>query len=357
MLFGTKAFMLLLLQSLYMIPSDGRIWNQFIAKHLQHLIQQHLPKSALLPSCQAYEICTSLRNCRDLYNVYKSSKDARNEILKDRKCSRKRHFFCCPRPRNFLPTENCGRSYNRTQGREAGLNEFPWMAMLLYGKTGQMEHHCGGSLINNWYVLTASHCVRDPGNNGIGAPKRVRLGAHNTNPKKTVPFALPYVEIDVVRVIPHEKYFHGNVFRNDIALLQLKVPVRFSAAIKPICLPTLQAVPSGRIFEAAGWGNQSSVLRRSFLKENNPNGYQCKRLACDSKSQICAGGDQDGNDTCEGDSGGPLMDTTSRRKENVIFLAGIISYGYSQRGQKNKPSIYTKTEHYLEWISSKLAKN
>lgn len=41
-------------------------------------------------------------------------------------------------------------------GRPTGVNRYPWVARLVYD--GQF--HCGASLLNGDYVLTAAHCVR-----------------------------------------------------------------------------------------------------------------------------------------------------------------------------------------------------
>lgn len=40
-------------------------------------------------------------------------------------------------------------------GEETEINQYPWMALLSFG--GSL--HCGGSLINDHYVLTAAHCI------------------------------------------------------------------------------------------------------------------------------------------------------------------------------------------------------
>lgn len=55
--------------------------------------------------------------------------------------------------------ENCRcgqKGSNRIVGGvETGVNEWPWQAALMYGNS----QFCGGSLINDRYVLTAAHCI------------------------------------------------------------------------------------------------------------------------------------------------------------------------------------------------------
>ncbi|XP_072376127.1 phenoloxidase-activating enzyme 1-like [Diabrotica undecimpunctata] len=66
----------------------------------------------------------------------------------------------------LLPQNICGvvsTGSRITNGQTAGLNEYPWMALIFYNSSdGIIDFRCGGSVINDRYVLTAAHCVSDP---------------------------------------------------------------------------------------------------------------------------------------------------------------------------------------------------
>lgn len=68
-------------------------------------------------------------------------------------------------------------------------------------------------------------------------------------------------------------------------------------------------------------------------------------------TQICAGGVQ-GQDSCRGDSGGPLMGQAPSANNWVVV--GVVSYGPAPCGTQGWPGVYTRVGAYIDWILSKL---
>ena len=72
-------------------------------------------------------------------------------------------------------------------------------------------------------------------------------------------------------------------------------------------------------------------------------------LNIDYDKQICAGGET-GKDSCNGDSGGPLMSLKQDNGEVRWYSVGVVAFGPSQCGMAGWPGVYTRTTHYLRWI-------
>ncbi|KAL0134138.1 hypothetical protein PUN28_001175 [Cardiocondyla obscurior] len=215
---------------------------------------------------------------------------------------------------------------------------FPWVVAILNKKS----LHCGGTLINNRYVLTAGHCVKWTNH----ADLSVGVGMHDILNSNEGFIAA------VDQVILHEDfesdYLHDT---NDIALIRLQHPVKINENVKPVCLPHKNSDYTGQYVKVTGWGRvhvegePSQFLRQATLKVMSF--AACKNTSFGdhlTESMMCAYNDN--TDACQGDSGGPLL---YERMDGKYEIAGIVSWGIGC-ADPGIPGVYVKNTDYLNWI-------
>ncbi|XP_055609291.1 CLIP domain-containing serine protease B4-like [Uranotaenia lowii] len=321
--------------------------------------------------------CVSLAECPSLAAILKkNSTDAANRtFLQKSQCgvgSKGKILVCCagaaPIPAsNILPgTEECGLDLadRIVGGQETGIGEFPWLALLQYRKLadGTTGYHCGGTLINVRYVLTAAHCFLPE----LFEVTTVRLGEHDIDNHgqdcNKLGCAEDPEDYGVEKIKIHEKYQPNSINNlHDIALIRVNRDVEYTDYIQPICLPVSSAAKNlgltGKKLTAAGWGrtetnNPSSVKLKVKLEVENSDDcfaiYATQNVIL-KDTQLCAGG-LAGKDTCSGDSGGPLMQKTGVN----YFQYGIVSFGPNKCGLAGVPGVYTNVPKYIDWIQKNL---
>ncbi|XP_039974437.1 trypsin-1-like isoform X1 [Xiphias gladius] len=198
-------------------------------------------------------------------------------------------------------------------------------------------HFCGGSLVNENWVVSAAHCYK--------SRIEVRLGEHNIRVSEgTEQFIISS------RVIRNPKY-NPYTIDNDIMLIKLSKPAVLDQYVQPVPLPT-SCAPAGTMCTVSGWGNtMSSTADRNKL--------QCLEIPilsaqdCDnaypgmiSNSMFCAGYLEGGKDSCQGDSGGPVLCNGE--------LQGVVSWGYGC-AEKDHPGVYTKVCIFKDWLETTMA--
>ncbi|CAH1637696.1 unnamed protein product [Spodoptera littoralis] len=251
-------------------------------------------------------------------------------------------------------------------GNRTRLYEMPWMVLLSYDSARGPKLSCGGSLINERYVLTAAHCVSFLGN-------RLRLdgvilGEYDvkqdpdcemSDGKK---YCAPNIRnVSIASVIAHPGYTPQSLV-DDIALIRLAEPADFSLdSMKPVCLPVTSELQResliGQNAVVAGWGVTEDGLESSvLLSVDLPviSNTDCMTAYRDSlklkETQICAGGVKD-KDSCGGDSGGPLMFPGKMGNYGVRYVQrGIVSFGSKRCGLGGFPGVYTNVAYYMNWI-------
>ncbi|XP_015171014.1 PREDICTED: uncharacterized protein LOC107063621 [Polistes dominula] len=271
---------------------------------------------------------------------------------------------------SLLDHDKCGNS-NADRiigGKNASMGAYPWIARIGYSisksnlvNIKQLVYKCGGSLINKYHVLTAAHCVTNLPN--WLTIVSIRLGEHNTltDPDCEEEFcAEPVQDFQIAFINVHEDYDRPR-FRNDIAIIRLDKPAVYNEFVIPICMPhgnLLEKNYIGEMAIVAGWGiNDIETLRSSKLLQTVMMPIQdtekCiesyKNRAKISDQQICVGGII-GEDSCNGDSGGPLMKVETVDELPKYYLIGIVSFGVKECGNTTSPGVYTRVSRYINWI-------
>lgn len=142
----------------------------------------------------------------------------------------------------------------------------------------------------------------------------------------------------------------------DIALLELKTPLKFNDQVQPIPLVSeIDEIEDGTKCLVSGWGDTNQEM---FAGKNKLRGAEIpivNRKTCEREYEehgkitpqmFCAG--KGGKDACQGDSGGPLACHLASRDGNLT-LVGISSWGQGC-GQPNLPGIYTHLTSLRQWI-------
>ncbi|XP_078504323.1 trypsin-3-like [Lissotriton helveticus] len=202
---------------------------------------------------------------------------------------------------------------------------------------------CGGSLINQYWIVSAAHCYQ-PANTLVAY-----LGEYDTTYTESTEQA-----IQVSKVIKHPNYNSQNQ-DNDIMLVKLSKPAQYNHYVSPIALPTSCAA-AGTWCLTSGWGNtvpDSVVYPRVLQCLDLPiiSSAQCKQAYpyYYTDNMMCAGFMQGGRSSCGGDSGGPL--------ECNGQLQGVVSWGPGKCASKDAPTVYTKVCNYNAWINQVIANN
>lgn len=254
-----------------------------------------------------------------------------------------------------IPISNSvyGRSYRDIEnvivgGSNARRHQFPYQISLQKTGFGVSEHICGGSIISPTFVVTAGHCIDED------AELRVVAGLLDKDNEKHHDVQIA----EVVRTIVHPDFDResiSGVASNDIALVELGKPLKYTKAVKPIFLPEPGFEPTG-MAHLSGWGAKTDMFFPIY-----PNRLQHTTLPLipfeecklgvnitlgDSnpltRTMLCTGSLYRGVSGCYGDSGGPL--------EQHNRLIGIASWVVTPCGTTGAPSMYTKTSYYIYFI-------
>ncbi|XP_046649983.1 chymotrypsinogen A-like [Daphnia pulicaria] len=255
-----------------------------------------------------------------------------------------------PTTSTIAPTPNCQcgiKGQNRVVGgQSAGVTEWPWQTLMAdISPSGGGNQFCGATLISPNWVLTAAHCTH----NRMAANIGVVVGQYDTKSLSSTS------QVRRVSQIVQHPNFNRTTVNHDIALLKLDSPVSFTAAVRPVCLPTrfVNYNFDKQIGTVTGWGTTSfgGTASPNLLEVALPiiSTENCRlNSIVGSKitdNMFCTYAEN--KDACQGDSGGPL--NWIDPQTGLGYIVGITSFGIGC-AKLNTPGIYTKVTNYLSWI-------
>ncbi|CAM5117604.1 unnamed protein product [Eretmochelys imbricata] len=244
-------------------------------------------------------------------------------------------------------------------GQDAKDGAWPWQVSVQ-----QIGFHiCGGSLISESWVLSAAHCF-DP--SVPSSAYRVQLGENQIFGQTRIhSFSL------VKQIIPHPSY-NNVTHQADIALVELKNLIQFTATIRPVrLLDASVRMPDGKPCRVTGWGktlplNNSSlaetlqeleVLTVNFTICNDHFREALGKPVGDNPikdDMMCAGPKKGYKGTAWGDGGGPLM----CEEDGTWYLAGTVSWFLTRTVNgltsivPGYPGVYIRPNAYNDWIKA-----
>ena len=270
----------------------------------------------------------------------------------------------------------CATSPKIIGGWHVTSKEAPYHAALVFRqkhckvrKLARWIYICGGTIISEWWVLTAAHCITDL----FAAPDQlikpalspqelaVVLGRDDRNYKRQW---LEDIFLSVKQVIPHPEYKSSLTFRNnDIGLLGLeRGPLVWGERIQPALLPPPNYFPvrlsqtcvagfglvtkhyqvtDKRLKANCGWiGTHRSCNEDGdtpFINESVPFASVCWSHRLSSKySRLC-----------NGDSGDGM---TKKLANRSVLLIGV----YTAGGPSclDTSSLFAHVPYFVSWIRS-----
>jgi secreted trypsin-like serine protease len=258
-------------------------------------------------------------------------------------------------------------------GKEAPEGKFPYQVRL-YSSMEDEKGHCGGSIIDPQWILTAGHCVvaDNEAETPLQPVEAVFVGYGSTDRTKT-----ERIESEVIVVRPGY-LSDGLPSGQDIALIKLKEPILDAMPVELADSDTENTlVTRGVKVTVTGWGaiwDPADKEVVELLAKVSPQGdvteklnyprklheaeihvmdreecraiYQAQQLQI-ADSELCAMKPRSVTNSCYGDSGGPLV--VRAKDPNRYVQIGVVSWG-DRCGRAGNPNVFARVASFSDWI-------
>lgn len=235
-------------------------------------------------------------------------------------------------------------------GKPVVRGQFPFYALVRPITNGSSEF-CGGTLINNQWILTDGHCV--------GLVEQIdRFEIHLGVLNRTDLNEEGRVVVTAKQSFRHPKFDFWTIY-GDIALLKLEEPIQFTAHIQAVNLIQNATLETGTRVTAIGFGRQnrtgpiSSTLQ--FAELFHISHVECVKTFgfLDFRDDVICARAERNETSCDGEVGGPLVSYVN----GVPTLIGSTSFGHSAGCRQSQPTGFASISRYLTWIQRTIASN
>ncbi|MFA0524407.1 trypsin-like serine protease [Vibrio sp. 10N.222.52.C3] len=244
-------------------------------------------------------------------------------------------------------------------GSDASVTEFPSMASLFidridYDGVYSTGPYCGATILDNYHVLTAAHCIYGDENAQLFTVVVPQLEDTSLFPNGSIQ------KVRVSEVYYRTDYSNSinQLLRNDIAILKLEASLNLQSSAETVIPQFDTYLNAANDFVAVGHGDIETDVDGTTLLQQVDLTYvdtlNCKGVfgPLVTDKQICFNGNGPNNGlyggTCQGDSGGPVFWKNGSTYEQV----GITSFGPTTCGDDiGVTSVFTEVYDYKDWIT------